>query len=612
MSVRNPFWQTTPVLLRYKPRLAAALACALVSSACFGAGLGMLLPMNHVLLSEQQNLQTLIQQYTGASQWALVRHAGSWLSQLAPADRFAAFVWVMLIICGLTMISAIARYLHAVLVVSVVEQTLHDWRMRLNDRMVRAPWRELVRCGASDWITHVARDCDVLGYGYRAMFERGMIKLLNGVFAMAFAFWLNWQLSLLAVVGAPVAIVAMRRGGRRIRRATSRALHLHGSLLNVLKEMTRHFRVVKVYHTEQYEHQRFESVSKDLMHQQRRSRNAAAASRMATDMLAVMGVAAICCIAAWDIFRRNVSAQEFMTVLVLLIAAAASLQLVTRLNNQLQESTAAAARMLQFMSVKQEALDSAATALSRHNNSIAFEQVTYSYSDQQSPALSDVSWRIEHGQMAAIVGGNGSGKTTLLSLLPRLIEPTAGRVTIDGHDLSQVDLTSLRAQISVVTQQPAIFQGSIAQNIAYGRDDMSQADIEQAALAAHADEFIALLPDGYDTLLGEDGTGLSGGEEQRVCLARAILRDPAILILDEATSQVDSESESKIAQAMFALRGGRTIIVIAHRLSTVIGADVIAVMDNGRIVDSGGHDQLLDRCETYRRLIGAQLQPGSA
>ena len=250
--------------------------------------------------------------------------------------------------------------------------------------------------------------------------------------------------------------------------------------------------------------------------------------------------------------------------------------------------------------------------LERHHESIEFEAVSYSYRGQQTPAIDGVSLKVEHGQTVAIVGGNGSGKTTLLNLLPRLTSPNRGRVLIDGTDIAGVNLKAFRRQLAVVPQQSVLFEGTIADNIAYGQLDAKRDEIESASQAAFAHDFVSTLPDGYDTVLGEGGSGLSGGQKQRLCIARAILRDPAVLILDEATSQIDADSEAKINRALNSFRAGRTTFIIAHRLSTVIDCDMIVVMDAGKIVGRGTHAQLLERCGVYRTLTHTQLQPAQA
>jgi subfamily B ATP-binding cassette protein MsbA len=295
-----------------------------------------------------------------------------------------------------------------------------------------------------------------------------------------------------------------------------------------------------------------------------------------------------------------------------------TLKPLAKLNNDIQESAAAGGRIREILNLpveptvrggfKRETLP----ALPRHRDSITLDGVTYTYPGADTPTLHDVDLDIKHGQHVAIVGPNGSGKTTLIGLIPRLHEPDSGVVRIDGQDICSVTLRSLRRQIALVTQHAVLFEGTVADNIAYGLRHARRGEVEAAAARAHAAEFIAHLPHGYDTRLGEQGLGLSGGQKQRICLARAMLRDPAILLLDEATSQVDAESEAKIQAALAEFRRGRTTLTIAHRLSTVIDADVIVVMQDGRIIDRGSHRELLERCGLYQTLTKTQLQTAEA
>jgi ABC-type multidrug transport system fused ATPase/permease subunit len=245
--------------------------------------------------------------------------------------------------------------------------------------------------------------------------------------------------------------------------------------------------------------------------------------------------------------------------------------------------------------------------LPRHHTAIRFDNLTYSYPGAKAPALDGVTLDVNFGEMVAIVGGNGSGKSTLVTTLARLIKPSCGKVLIDGKDIFEHDLRSVREQMAMVTQKTRLFKGTIAENIAYGRSWATPQDIAAAAKAATADLFIDEMPEGYDTPIGEGGEGVSGGQAQRLCIARAVLRDPAILILDEATSQVDTTSETLIAEAMEQITQGRTTLVIAHRMSTITHADRIVVMDAGKIVGNGKHDELLKTCPQYQALATGQL-----
>jgi ABC-type multidrug transport system fused ATPase/permease subunit len=319
----------------------------------------------------------------------------------------------------------------------------------------------------------------------------------------------------------------------------------------------------------------------------------------------------ITCASAYLIVRHGKDAANFVSVLTALALGASELRPMTNLSNQIAEAAAAADRMQEVlnMSVEPVGVDDRAhlPILPRHGKTVSFENVSYRYPGQVDAALQDVSLSIDHGQTVALVGPNGSGKTTLMSLLPRLIEPEAGRVLIDGVDIATVNLRALRQQLAMVTQQNVLFEGTIAENIAYGRRYEPMDRIVAAARDAFADDFIRELPEGYDTRLGEGGTGLSGGQSQRLCIARAILRDPAILILDEATSQIDADSEAKINQALRHISRDRTVFVIAHRLSTVVSADMIVVMAEGGIAEKGTHAELLEASSIYRTLNQTQL-----
>ena len=294
-------------------------------------------------------------------------------------------------------------------------------------------------------------------------------------------------------------------------------------------------------------------------------------------------------------------------VLAALGSAGASLKPITGLVNDIQASSAAADRVMEMLDTASEpGLEPGLPALPRHARAVAFEGVRLVYPGAERPALDGVDLEIPFGSTVAFVGPNGSGKTTLLSLVPRLFDPDAGRVLVDGTDIARVALGSLREQIGVVTQETVLFRRTVRDNIAYGLT-VPDEKIMDAVRRARAEDIVARLPQGLDTVLAEGGLSLSGGQRQRLAIARAILRDPSILILDEATSMIDAESEARIADALTEFSRGRTCLVVAHRLSTVVHADRIVVMDEGRVVDAGRHDELLTRCELYQSLARHQL-----
>jgi ABC-type multidrug transport system fused ATPase/permease subunit len=331
------------------------------------------------------------------------------------------------------------------------------------------------------------------------------------------------------------------------------------------------------------------------------------------EVLSIIALGGLSLLAAKAVIDGKLAFPQFLGAIGALFAAGASLKPLTGLLNDIQGASGAAARIQELMQARPEpGHDSTLPRLPRHHESIEFRNVTFTYPGAMRPALDRVRLKIVHGQRIAVVGPNGSGKTTLLALVPRLFDPNpdSGGIFIDGQDIRTVSVRSLRRQVGVVTQETVLFRGTIRSNIAYGAEDFTEDKIIAAARRARAHDFIAALPQGYDTPVGEQGLTLSGGQRQRIAIARAILREPSILILDEATSMVDADSEAKIAEAIAEFSHGRTCLIVAHRLSTVINADRIIVMDAGRVVDDGVHAELMQRCPAYRLIAENQLVKG--
>ena len=582
-----------------------------------------------------------------------------------PADPFWQFVCVLGVLVVLTVVGSFGRYHQAAGAQTLMIYAEQWWRTRLLRRAIRVPLDQLQadagaaedkprtarqerrrrrelrearkqdpaatpeeaaeralrehgpRGGVSDLIARLTNDVSQMCTGYPVLLSRALEAVLHGVAGLVVAFWLNWQLAGVAVLMAPLLGFIIASFGARIRRATRNELAFRGSLLLTLTQAFGSLATVKSYNAEGRERRRFHHVQRRILGERLRVRKIKALSSPLMDTLSLIAVVSVASVAAWWVFKLGVAPGELVVVLGALVAAGGKLKPLTNLNNELQAAGAAADRVMTLdRHLPAEPTDYAARRglpdAPPCVEGVAFEGVVHRYRGADRNAVDGVTLEVPAGARVAIVGGNGSGKTTLVSHLPRLLTPTSGRVLIDGVDVAGVDLRSLRERVAVVGQKTALFAGTIHENIAYGRLASTRTEVVAAAEHAFADEFIQRLPRGYDTRLGEGGTGLSGGQSQRISIARAVLRDAPILILDEATSQVDADSEAKIKLAIDRLTRGRTTLLIAHRLSTVVDADRIVVMEDGKVLASGGHAELMEGNAVYRRLVEAQLIPAAA
>lgn len=422
-------------------------------------------------------------------------------------------------------------------------------------------------------------------------------------------FAMNWQFALIVCVIFPFIGLTTRKLGRKARKGSARSQQETGRLTTILSETFDGARMVKAYGMEQREIDRAtRSVEARLSHVMKVVRARAAASPTA-EALGGLAVAVV-------IYIGGSSTTLTLGTLTAFIYAALSayqpLKSLANLNTALQEGLAAAERIFALLDIEPKIREAQnAPALKVSGGEIRLENVSFRYTEEKS-ALHQVSLSVPSGRKAALVGASGAGKSTILNLIPRFYDPTEGRVTVDGQDVHGVTLASLRRNIALVSQELTLFDDTVRANIAYGRPEASQTEIEAAARHAAAHDFIIALPEGYDTVVGENGVKLSGGQRQRIAIARAMLRNAPILLLDEATSALDTESERLIQTALGELMRGRTTLVIAHRLSTVIDADVIFVLDQGRLVEQGSHAELLARNGTYARLYATQFAAEAA
>ncbi|MEM1446116.1 MAG: ABC transporter ATP-binding protein [Planctomycetota bacterium] len=615
----SAFWYFARGLLRYKRWLAVAGGAAVLDAVCAFAGFGMLIALLPTLFGETAELSMgfdeLVRQQLSdpaVQRWIGDRTA---LADRVPTDPFWGLASALGLVLGVAIVGSAFRFTHQFMTLTLTQRVVMRGRQRAFFRVLHAPMEWVWKNGSADTMSRIVQDSSRIARGLQALMGKAVREILQGIAYLSWALIVDWRLSLLFLVGVVPIGVCIRKFGKRIRRASKRALQRYGRMIGVMQESMQAAPVVRTSNAEGYERRRFHRINQELYGQEMRARTAKALSSPVIELIALTGVVIITLVAAWFVFRGEAESSHMLIVLVSLALAGNSVKPLANLNNDLQESGAAATRLKEIIDQPAEAHranDWQSPSLPRHSERVTFEDVSYAYPSGDGDALTGFNLDVPHGQTVAIVGPNGSGKSTTLSLLPRLIEPTKGRVLIDGHDIAGHSLRSLRKQLAIVTQQSIVFEGTIAENIAYGRRHVAREKIIEAAKLAHAHGFIEQQPDGYDTVLGEGGSGLSGGQRQRLCIARAILRDPTILVLDEATSQIDAESEAQIHAAMQQITRGRTTFIIAHRLSTVVDADVIVVLEAGRIVDRGTHHALLERCALYQSLVKHQMAEPAA
>lgn len=609
----STFWHDARRMLRYRGKVAMALVMAFVSAAGLGAGLlGLVAVLRNILGDAALTLPDLARQLNDKIAHVPFVPAGTTLFSdqfiaWLPDSRFDAVVVIVVGLGVLTVFGAAANFLHQSLSLTVSTLTVADIRTDAFRRLVRLPVLTVTSGDGVDLVSRIVNDSNQVGRGFQALTNKAVAETTKGAAAIVAAFVMSWKLSLVTVLVAPILFIIIRKLGKRIRRASRGAMRTQSRLLGVASEVIHGFRVLKVHATEDFEAERFAVHNRENVREQLRVRTARALSSPLVEVVAILVLGGLSLVAAKAIIDGELDPAVFIGTLGSLAVAGQALKPLTAVIQDIHTAAGASDRLSTLMRMPLEDAGASKPALPRHQSSVEFEAVSFTYPGAESPALRGITLRVPFGERLAVVGGNGSGKTTLLSLVPRLFDPDEGVVRIDDADIRAVSLHSVRAQIGVVPQETVLFRGTIAENIAYGCPGATRADIESAARLARADTFVQQLPAGFDALVGDQGLTLSGGQRQRLAIARALVRNPAILIMDEATSMVDAESERAIADAVESLGRDRTVLIVAHRLSTVVRADRIAVLDAGRLVDVGTHAELMDRCPAYRSIASHQL-----
>ena len=528
------------------------------------------------------------------------------INDLLVNHKPGALVMVPLTIGALAIGRALAQVIQASLVNQIGNAVVGDVQVQLFGKLVRADLAHLRTQHSGAYVSSVLYDASLI----REAATSGVINYtqhaLTVIGAVTVMVSNDLLLSLTLVAAAPITAFIMRRFSKKTSKAAKGAMAETSALSTAIMESLDGVRVVKIENRESYEEARVAEVVQRRQKHLVKGANARARAAPATELVMTLITAAVIAYAGWRSQSGAMNVGAFMAFILALGLASQSLRQLSNLATVMAEGMSAARRLFAALDVEPEVREQPGAApLARGETTIAFKDVGFAYAGGP-PTLREVTLEVHRGETVALVGPSGGGKTTILNLIPRFYDATAGRVTIDGTDIRDVTLASLRDQIALVTQEPFLFDDSIRANIAYARPKASQDEIETAARAAAAHDFILSLPAGYDTLVGEAGARLSGGQRQRIAIARAFLKDAPILLLDEATSALDTESEAQVQAALARLMAGRTTILIAHRLSTVRGADRIYVIDRGQVVETGDHDSLIKTRGLYARLARSQ------
>lgn len=540
----------------------------------------------------------------------VIEQLAAWL----PDDRFRSLAWIMVAVMVMAAARGAMTYASEYLVGHTVNRALLALRLRVFDHVMRSRLSLYSEVKASDVMSRFQRDAFLILEGTKTLLGKTVVEppraLVCLVLAIGFGARIDPWLPVIVLIAAPVVGYVVRQFARLMRRASRKTLESAARLLGVLEESLFGIRVVKGYRLEGHQRRHFFAAARRQLKQLLRAVRIDAATSPVVEAVFTVAAAGAVILGGRIVITRGIThagLEDLTAFFAFLVGALDPVRKLSNVSNRIQQAASGADRVYQLLGAELEPrYGEKGRDLPRLARHIEFRNVSFEYV-QGKPVLRDIHLTVRRGEVVAIIGRTGCGKTTLVSLVPRFFDPTAGAILIDGVDIHDATLRSLRDQTAYVPQETILFADTVAGNIALGapradRRPPSRDAIEQAARAAHADAFVSQLPEGYDTPVGEHGTTLSGGERQRLALARAILRDPAILILDEATSALDEETQALVQDTLREFARGRTTLLIAHRLSTLSICNRIVVMDDGRVIDAGTHEELLARCGLYRRL----------
>jgi ATP-binding cassette, subfamily B, bacterial MsbA len=540
-------------------------------------------------------------------------HHTVFLQQFVPARFTNVWAIVAFALVASTVLKGVCDYAGTYLVNHAGFGVITDLRDDLYNAIMRRSAAFFSKHTTGTLLSAIINDIERVQYAMSTVLAEFLQQFFTFIAVAGVVIVLGGNLAWVLVLFLPIIIYSSRKIGSRVRTTTRHGQDKLAEIQNILHETITGNRIVKAFNSEKWEISRFRGAARRLFRANLRSVAATAVSSPLMDIVGTIGIALLLLLGRGRIAHGQMTPGVFVAFITAVFSLYNPVRKFALFNNNFQQALGASSEIFKFMDIQDDVREKPhARRLPAFSKSVQFDHVSFTYgsegeSEEARGVLHEINLEVRRGEVVAIVGSSGSGKSTLVHLIPRFFDPTQGRLFIDGHDVREVTLASLREQVGIVTQETVLFNDTVRNNIAYGQPHVALKEVEAAARAALAHDFIKALPAGYDEVIGERGVRLSGGERQRIAIARAILKNAGILILDEATSALDSESEALVQSALHNLMTGRTVFVIAHRLSTVRRADRIVVIENGAIADIGAHEDLMSRLGTYRRLYELQF-----
>lgn len=605
-----PFWKHVFV----------AIICSFLFSILHGATVYLSIPLLDTLFQQSVGSEKVVKTVEDDSTSSLIP---DWITDITDkvSDAFHNFIFtgdtheILLRICILIVIAFFGKsffgYFEAYFLAYVQQGVIKSFRDKAYQHLHRLPMSYFKNERTGDLISRITVDVNVIQNSFSAVFKSIFREPITLIVFTVIAITISWELFIISLVILPVSILIIGSVGIRLRNQTLKLQRQLGNISSFLQETIIGVKIVKAFGTEEYENKKFMGLTKRFFKIVLKKVRIQNISSPLTEFIAVLvGVVIIYYGGILVIVEQSLKASEFLGFLFAVFQMIPPMKIMATVNNKIQESIAAGDRLFELLDTEPNIKNiQNPKTINSFEKDIEFNDIYFQYDDSDEKILSDITVTAKKGEIIALVGGSGAGKTTFVDLIPRFYDPTSGTIKIDGIDIKEYDIASLRSLLGIVTQETVLFNDTITKNIAYGLENYPHEKIVEVAKIANAHNFIEELPNGYDTIIGEQGTKLSGGQRQRISISRALLKNPPIMIFDEATSALDNESEMLVQEAIERLMRERTTFVIAHRLSTIRNADRILVLDKGKIVQEGKHDELLEDSKgIYSKLYDLQFR----